>query len=90
VALGEIVLASFLTIVGLAAFVPVLAGLSTPQQWLGFFSNLAPTISGPLSYVVPLLDFGFSALLLLGAFYTLRRASKNLKDAGMALESGRA
>jgi hypothetical protein len=30
-ALGEIVLASFLTIVGLAAFVPVLAGLSTPQ-----------------------------------------------------------
>src|SRR5579863_4500211 len=39
VALGEIVLASFLTIVGLAAFVPVMAGMSTPQQWLDYFSS---------------------------------------------------
>src|SRR5271169_6226474 len=38
-AIGEIVLASFLTIVGLAAFVPVMAGLSTPQQWGGYFSS---------------------------------------------------
>jgi len=91
VALGEIVLAAFLTIVGLAAFVPVLAGLSTPQQWLGYFSSaLAPSpTAGPLYFGVPLLDFVFSATLLLGAFYSLRRASKNLKNAGMILESGR-
>ena len=89
VALGEIVLASFLTVFGLAAFVPVVAGMSTPQQWLGYFSSaLAPT-NGPLYFGVPLLDFAFAALLLLGAFYTLRRASKNLKNAGMILEPGR-
>lgn len=91
VALGEIVLASFLTIVGLAAFVPVMAGLSTPRQWLDYFSNaLVPTFtSGPLYLGLPLLDFVFSAMLLLGAFYSLRRAAKNLKNAGMILESGR-
>ena len=91
VAVGEIVLASFLTIVGLAAFVPVMAGLSTPQQLFGYFSTaLAPSFaSGPLRLGVPLLDFVFSALLLLGAFYSLRRASKNLKNAGLILEPGR-
>jgi hypothetical protein len=91
VALGEIVLASFLTIVGLAAFVPVMAGLSTPQQWLGYFSSaLAPSFrNGPLSSGIPLLDFVFSSMLLLGAFYSLRRAAKNLKNAGMILDPGR-
>jgi hypothetical protein len=90
-ALGEIVLASFLAIVGLAAFVPVMAGLSTPQQWLGYFSSaVAPALmSGPLQFGVSLLDFAFSAALLLGAFYSLRRAAKNLKNAGMVLEPGR-
>lgn len=91
VAVGEIVLASFLTIIGLAAFVPVMAGLSTPQQWLHYFSSVAGASfpNGPLSFGVPLLDFIFSALLLLGAFYSLRRAAKNLKNAGMVLEPGR-
>jgi ABC-type uncharacterized transport system YnjBCD permease subunit len=91
VALGEIVLASFLTILGLAAFVPVLANLSTPQQWLSYFSSaVGPSFTnGPLYLGAPLLDFVFSAVLLLGAFYSLRRASKNLKNAGMILESGR-
>jgi hypothetical protein len=91
VALGELVLASFLTIIGLASFVPVLAGLTTPQQWLGYFSSaLAPSLtSGPFFFGAPLLDFVFSAMLLLGAFYSLRRATKNLKKAGMVLEPGR-
>jgi hypothetical protein len=90
VALAEIVLASFLTIVGLAAFVPVLAGVSTPQQWLAYLSSAvsAPT-SGPLYYGIPVLDFAFAAILLLGAFYSLRRAAKNLKSAGMMVEPGR-
>ncbi len=87
IALGEIVLASFLTIIGLAAFVPVMAGLSTPQQWLSYFSSLAPSsANGPFFASVPILDFVLSAMLLLGAFYSLRRASKNLKRAGLVLE----
>jgi hypothetical protein len=88
-AVGEIVLASFLIVFGLATFVPVMVGLSTPQQWLGYFSSaLAPSFtSGPLYFGIPLLDFIFSAALLLGAFYSLRRAARNLKNAGMILES---
>jgi len=88
-ALGEIVLASFLTIIGLAAFVPVMARLTTPQQWLDYFSSaLSPSFTtGPLYFGVPLLDFVFSAMLLLGAFYSLRQAAKNLKRAGLILES---
>ena len=91
VALGEIVLASFLTIVGIASFVPVLAGLTTPQQWLGYISSavVPPLSSGPFAFGLPLLDFVFSAALLLGAFYSLRRATKNLKRAGMVPETGR-
>jgi ABC-type uncharacterized transport system YnjBCD permease subunit len=88
-AVGEIILASFLTIIGLAAFGPVIAGVSTPQQWLDYFSSvISPSFtSGPLYIGLPLLDFAFSAALLLGAFYSLRRAAKNLKNAGMILES---
>lgn len=90
-ALGEIVLASFLTIVGLAAFVPVMVGLNTPQQWLHYLSSAVATSSssGTLYSGVPLLDFIFSGVLLLGAFYSLRRAAKNLKNAGLILEPGR-
>jgi hypothetical protein len=88
-AVGEIILASFLTIIGLAAFVPVMAGLATPQQWLSYFSSaISPTFaSGPLYFGAPLLDFILSVALLFGAFYNLRRAAKDLKNAGMILES---
>jgi len=90
-AVGEIVLASILTILGLAAFVPAMAGLSSPQQWLSYVSSaVGPAFSSqPLYSGIPALDFVFAALLLLGAFYSLRRAGKNLKNAGMALEPGR-
>ena len=90
-ALGEIILASFLTVVGLAAFVPVMAGLSTPQQWASYFSSQFShsTSGGPLYFGIPLLDFVFSGLLLLGAFYSLRRAAKNLKDVGLGVQQGR-
>jgi len=88
-AVGEIVLASFLTILGLAAFVPSMAGLSTPQQWLGYLSNAVGPATGPVYAGAPLIDFVFSALLLLGAFYSLRRAAKVLKEAGLVTDQGR-
>lgn len=86
VAAGEVVLASFLTIVGLAAFVPIMAGLDTPQQWFSYVSSsLASSFaSGPLYEGAPLLDFVLSVLLLLGAFYTLRQASKSLRRTSLA------
>ena len=89
IAVGEIILASFLTILGLAAFVPVMTGLSAPQQWIEYYSNIVThsLTSGPLDIGVPILDFAFASLLLLGAFYSLRRASVNLKRAGLAPDS---
>ena len=90
IAIAEIVLASFLTLVGLAAIVPVMAGMTTPQLWVGYFSSaIASSTNGPLYFGAPILDFVFSGALLLGAFYSLRRASKNLKNAGMVVEPGR-
>ena len=89
IALGEIVLASFLTIVGLAAFVPVMTGLDEPQQWLEYFTSILSRSGSSVTFgfEIPILDFIFAALLLLGAFYSLRRASLNLKRAGFALDS---
>jgi len=91
IALGEIILAAFLTILGLATFVPVTAGVSEPQQWMNYFSSaLAPTFTnGPLYRGISLVNFLFAAALLLGAFYSLRRAGRSLKSAGMVPESGR-
>ena len=88
-AVGEIVLASFLSIIGLTAFAPVMLGLSAPQQWLSYFSSTITStfVNGPLFSFVPLLDFAFAALLLLGAFYSLRKAARNLKNSGLILES---
>jgi hypothetical protein len=88
-AIGEIVLAAVLTILGLAAFVPSMAGLSTPQEWLGYLSKLVGPSTSPVYEAAPLIDFLFSALLLLGAFYSLRRAAKVLKEAGLVTEQGR-
>lgn len=86
-ALGEMVLASFLTIVGLSAFVPAMMGLSSPGQWTTYLSSvLAPSASGPVSSGIPILDLVLAALLLVGAFYSLREAAKSLKNAGMILE----
>lgn len=89
VALAEMVLASFLTLLGLAAFLPAMAGLTSPQQWIGYLSTTLAPASGPLEAGAPVLDFAFAALLLLGAFYSLRRAAGNLKRAGLIVESGR-
>lgn len=88
-AIGEIVLAAVLTILGLAAFVPALAGLSSPQEWLEYLSRVAGPATSPVYEGAPLIDFLFSALLLLGAFYSLRKASRVLKEAGLVPEQGR-
>jgi len=82
ISLGEIALASFLTILGIAAFVPSLVGLVTPHQFLVYFSRVvAPSLnSGPLYGGAAVLDFVFASLIMVSAFYTLRQASHNLRD----------
>jgi hypothetical protein len=89
ISLGEIVLASFLTIIGIVAFIPALIGLVMPQQFLDYFSRIVvPALaSSPLFVAAPALDFVLASVLMLCAFYTLRQASQNIRESGLILET---
>jgi hypothetical protein len=85
-AIGELILASFLIILGLSLLAPSLMGLQSPNQLLTYFAGLvssvsASSLSNPL---IPAFDFLFSLLLLFGAFYLLRHASVDLKYSGLS------
>lgn len=85
-ALGQLILASFLTILGLSLLAPSLMGLKSPEQLKTYFIEVvsgisSSSLSNPL---IPVLDFIFALLLLLGSFYLLRHASSDLKDANLS------
>ena len=88
IAIGELVFAAILSIIGLSLMAPAIMGFQAPSQLLFYFRDLTSSISiGSLSNpLIPFLDFLFSLVLLLGAFYVLRRASSNMKDADLLLE----
>ena len=85
IALGELVLASFLSVIGISLMAPSLLGLQSPQHLLDYFKQLTLNLSASVfsNPLLPFLDFLLSLALLLGAFYLLRRASIDLRDAGM-------
>ncbi|MDG6998867.1 MAG: hypothetical protein JRN15_07110 [Nitrososphaerota archaeon] len=85
-ALGQLILASFLTILGLSLLAPSLMGLQSPEQLRSYFTEVvngisASSLSNPL---IPGLDFIFALLLLLGSFYLLRYAASDLKAANLS------
>ncbi|MDG6998506.1 MAG: hypothetical protein JRN15_05255 [Nitrososphaerota archaeon] len=87
IALGELVLASFLSIAGLTLIAPSLQGFGSSSQFLEYFQQLVLKMS-PSSItnpVLPVLDFLLAISLLLGAFYLLRQSSKDLKQLGISL-----
>jgi hypothetical protein len=90
VALGELILASLLVLVGALVLLPTVAGITTPAGLLQYFvEKVTGAVGGsPLSPYLPLLEFVVGALLMLSAFYTLRQAAVNLKEAGLAIEPG--
>jgi len=83
-ALGELILGSFLMVAGVLAIAPFLAGITDPRSLVLYFSSAigglvtAPTFFPALPEVVILL----SVALLLSALYALRRASVTLKEEG--------
>jgi hypothetical protein len=89
ISVGEIILASFLTVLGIAVFIPALVGLVMPQQFLDYFSRtIVPSLaSSPLFVVAPALDFILASVLMLCAFYTLRQASQSIRESAMILET---
>lgn len=83
-AVAEMVLAAFLALLGIVAFIPNLIGLDTPQALLSYLTGLISSVgSGPLFSFAVAVEFGFAVLLMLGSFYSLRLASANLKRAGL-------
>jgi len=86
VALGELVLASFLVIAGLVALAPAAVGFGSPSQLTRYVSDILTFLASkdPSGFLVVLIEFVFSIALILSAFSLLRNAASNLKDAGFS------
>jgi hypothetical protein len=82
-AIGELVIASFLIIAGLATILPSVMGLTSPQQIVNFIGQISSSISVQTlsDPIVPALELFLAILLLLGAFHTVRLAALNLARA---------
>jgi len=89
IAASEILLASFLAILGIGSLIPSMIGLGSPRQLVDYFAGqLAPSFgTGPLAVAAPIVDLAFSFLLVVGALLLLRRAALELKEAGLVVET---
>lgn len=89
VAIGEILFASFLAILGIGSFVPSMIGVQSPQQFFTYFTGrLAPSFgTGPLAAAAPVIDLAFSILLIIGALFLLGRAALELRKASLVIET---
>lgn len=80
-AMGEMILASFFVVLGLAILAPAIVGLNTSNELAIYFSQILsswttqPFANNP---VVPIIEFVLGLLLVLGGFYNLRLAAQNL------------
>lgn len=80
-AMGEMILASFFVVLGLAILAPTIAGLNTPNELAAYFSQILSTWSTQSlakNPIVPIIEFVLGLLLILGGFYNLRMAAQNL------------
>jgi len=83
-ALGQLLLGSFLMVAGIVAIAPFMMGVSDTSALVKFFgAALSSATSAPAFFpVLPELVILLSVALLLSAFYALRSASTTLRDAG--------
>ncbi|MCL5438249.1 MAG: hypothetical protein M1148_03525 [Candidatus Thermoplasmatota archaeon] len=82
-AIGEIIIASFLILMGaLLAIPPVLTGGSGGLQSFLSATGTALSYSGS-SVISSMVDFFLSIILLLSAFYSIREAARSLNEAGI-------
>jgi len=85
VGVGELVLGAFLTVAGLVLVVPAILGFTSRGEVARYLSDLSlglssSAMSDPL---IVALGFGFALFLLLAALYTLRQASRSLRESGL-------
>jgi uncharacterized membrane protein len=85
VAVGELILASFLMVSGLLAISALFSGGASSNYIVQFFSSSVndAVATSPMRQALPVLELTFSILLLLSSLFALRRASATLKKAGL-------
>jgi len=86
IAIGELLLASFLMVGGLVAIAPFLTGVSTSNSLVQYFSTSMKSLATSPAFfpVLPELVVLLSVVLLISALYALRKASLTLKEEGFA------
>jgi len=89
-ALGELLTAAILVTAGAVVLVPTVVGVSTLASLVQYFAERTSGTVGtsPLSPYLSFMEFGVGVVLLLAAFFSLREAALNLKQAGLAVRSG--
>jgi len=89
-ALGELLTAAILVVAGAVVLVPTVVGVNTLSSLMQYFAERTSGTVGtsPLSPYLSFLEFGVGIVLLLAAFFSLREAALNLKQAGLAVKSG--
>lgn len=90
IALGELLMASILVVAGAVILVPTVVGVNS---FAGLLQYLAERTSGslvgsPLSQYLSFVEFAVGLVLMLSAFFSLREAASNLKQAGLTVKSG--
>jgi hypothetical protein len=86
VAIGELILASFLLITGLVAISPFLVGVNNPSGIVQYFSSSIGSFATSPSFFpfLPELVVVLSVSMLMSALYALRQASTTLKEEGFS------
>ncbi len=89
-ALGELLTAAILVVAGAVVLVPTVAGVNTLTDLERYFAErVSGTVgSSPLSPYLSFMEFAVGVVLLLSAFFALREAALNLRQAGLAIKSG--
>jgi hypothetical protein len=91
-ALGELLTAAILVVAGAVVLVPTVVGVNTLSSLMQYFAEQTSGTVGtsPLSPYLSFMEFGVGVVLLLSAFFALREAALNLKQAGLAVKTGEA
>jgi hypothetical protein len=92
IALGELVMASLLVVTGTVVLVPSVIGVNTYAGLVQYFSDRASNLLGssPVSQYLPFIEFAVGVVLMLSAFFSLREAALNLRQAGLSVKTGEA
>jgi hypothetical protein len=89
-ALGELLTAALLVLAGAVVLIPTIVGVNTLSSLVQYFATRTSGTVGtsPLSPYLSFMEFAVGVLLLLSAFFALREAALNLKQAGLAVRAG--